>query len=284
VRQAIAFAWVANGWDPQKSGVTTGVQNNTYDVAFFGPNPLCSIYYLGALRAGEQMALAAGDDTSAQDYRNLFERGRQWIEANLFNGEFFIQQIRRFALDDIHPSLRIGTKGFNPQDPQFQVGAGCLVDQLMGQYLASVMHLGALISPEHLGTALQSIYRYNYKRTLTDHDNVERTFALNDEAAMVICDYGKAPRPHIPFPYFAEVMTGFEYATAALMIGSGMRDESTECIRNVRARYDGEKRNPWDEAECGHHYARAMASWSSVVALSGFDYDGQNSAIVVLPP
>ncbi|HET7346235.1 MAG TPA: GH116 family glycosyl-hydrolase, partial [Acidobacteriaceae bacterium] len=77
VRQAIAFAWVANGWDPQKSGVTTGVQNNTYDVAFFGPNPLCSIYYLGALRAGEQMALAAGDDTSAQDYRNLFERGRQ---------------------------------------------------------------------------------------------------------------------------------------------------------------------------------------------------------------
>jgi hypothetical protein len=79
-------------------------------------------------------------------------------------------------------------------------------------------------------------------------------------------------------------MTGFEYATAALMIGSGMGDEGTECIRNVRARYDGEKRNPWDEAECGHHYARAMASWSSVVALSGFDYDGQNGAVVALPP
>lgn len=284
VRQAIAFAWVANGWDPQKSGVTTGVQNNTYDVAFFGPNPLCGIYYLGALRAGEELAQAAGDNASAQQYKTLFNQGRQWIESNLFNGEFFTQQIRRFALDDIHPSLRIGTSGFNPEDPQFQVGAGCLIDQLMGQYLASVMQLGPLISPEHIRTALHSVYRYNYKRTLVDHDNVERTFALNDEAAMVICDYGTAPRPHIPFPYFAEVMTGFEHATAALMIASGMVHEGVECIGNIRTRYDGEKRNPWDEAECGHHYARAMASWSSVVLLSGFDYDGQHAAIRALPP
>jgi uncharacterized protein (DUF608 family) len=284
VRQAIAFAWVSNGWDPQKSGVTTGVQNNTYDVAFFGPNPLCSIYYLGALRAGEEMARAAGDDASAQQYKSLFEQGRQWIEANLFNGEFFIQQIRRYSLDQIHPSLRIGANGFNPEDPQFQLGAGCLIDQLMGQYLASVMQLGPLISPDHVRAALHSIYRYNYKRTLVDHDNVERTFALNDEAAMVICDYGTAPRPRIPFPYFAEVMTGFEHATAALMIASGMVNEGIECIGNIRARYDGEKRNPWDEAECGHHYARAMASWSSVVLLSGFDYDGRHGAIKALPP
>lgn len=284
VQQAIAFAWVANGWDPQKSGVTTGVQNNTYDVAFFGPNPLCSIYYLGALRAAEEMARAAGDEASARQYRDLFESGRQWIEANLFNGEFFVQQIRPFSLDAIHPGLRVGTSGFDPNDPQFQMGAGCLIDQLMGQYLASVMQLGPLISPDHLKATLRSIYRYNYKRTLVDHDNVERTFALNDEAAMVICDYGTAPRPHIPFPYFAEVMTGFEHATAALMNASGMRDEGIECIGNVRARYDGEKRNPWDEAECGHHYARAMASWSSVVILSGFDYNGQSGAVRALPP
>jgi non-lysosomal glucosylceramidase len=284
VRQAIAFAWIADGWDPQKTGVTTGVQNNTYDVAFFGPNPLCSIYYLGALRAAEEMARAAGDNASALQYKSLFDQGRHWIEASLFNGEFFTQQIRRFSLDQIHPSLRVGASGFDPQDPQFQAGAGCLVDQLMGQYLASVMGLGPLISPEHLRATLRSIYRYNYKRTLVGHDNVERTFALNDEAAMVICDYGTAPRPHIPFPYFAEVMTGFEHATAALMIASGMQLEGVECIRNVRARYDGEKRNPWDEAECGHHYARAMASWSSVVILSGFDYDGQRGALTALPP
>ncbi len=79
-----------------------------------------------------------------------------------------------------------------------------------------------------------SIYRYNYKRSLADHDTVQRTYALNDEAAMVVCDYGKAERPRIPFPYYAEALTGLEYSTAALMIYAGMVREGVECIRNIR--------------------------------------------------
>lgn len=283
VRRALAFAWVKGGWDPTKSGVATGVQNNTYDVAFFGPNPLCGIYYLGALRAAEEMAAAVGDQTSAEECRRIFRRGSEWIDANLFRDEFYIQQIIGFEMNQIHPTLRVGAEGFDPTDPQYQVGGGCLIDQLIGQCLAHVMGLGNLVKPEHIRTALQSIYQYNYKRTLVDHDSVERTFALNDEAAMVICDYGKAARPRIPFPYFAEVMTGFEHSTAALMVYSGMTSQAVECIQNIRARYDGEKRNPWDEAECGHHYARAMASWSSFVAASGFAYDGKQVAVVAVP-
>jgi non-lysosomal glucosylceramidase len=283
IRKSIAFAWVNGGWDPARSGVTTGVQNNTYDVAFFGPNPLCGIYYLGALRAGEEMALSVGDTSSAELYKALRDHGRQWIEANLFNSEFFIQQIRGYALNQIHPSLQIGATGMSPEDPQFQVGKGCLIDQLMGQYLSHVANLGFLVSPERVQKTLASIYRYNHKPSLADHNNVERTFALNDESAMVICDYATAPRPRIPFPYFAEVMTGFEHSTAALMLYSGMTDEAVECIRDIRSRYDGIKRNPWDEAECGHHYARAMASWSSFVAASGFDYDGPRQAVTAAP-
>jgi hypothetical protein len=45
-----------------------------------------------------------------------------------------------------------------------------------------------------------------------------------------------------------------------------------EIIMAIRARYDGLKRNPFNEAECGHHYARAMASWAAILALSGFEY------------
>jgi len=283
IKKAIAFAWVQGGWDPQKSGVAVGVQNNTYDVAFFGPNPLCGIYYLSALRAAEEMALAMGDDATAADYRNLFANGREWVDANLFNAEFYTQQIRGYALDQIYPSLRIGATDMKPEDPQYQVGKGCLVDQLMGQYLAAVMSLGDVVSPEHVRRTLESIYAYNYKRSLADHNSVERTFALNDEAALVICDYGKAARPRIPFPYFAEVMTGFEYSAATLMLYYGMVREGVECIHNIRARYNGEKRSPWDEAECGHHYARAMASWSAVVGISGFDFDGSRAAVVAVP-
>ena len=283
IREAVSFAWVQGGWDPERRGVAIGVQNNTYDVAFFGPNPLCGIYYLGALRAAEEMALAVEDRSMAAEYRQLFEQGRQWIDANLFNSEFYIQQIKGFSLEQIYPSLRIGAHGLNPERPQFQLGEGCLVDQMIGQYLACVMNLGDLVSPQHVQETLKSIYTYNHKPTLVDHNNVERTFALNGEAALVICDYGSGSRPRIPFPYFAEVMTGFEYSAATLMLYYGMVSEGVECIHNVRARYDGEKRNPWDEAECGHHYARAMASWSAVVALSGFDFDGNREAVVAVP-
>jgi non-lysosomal glucosylceramidase len=56
-----------------------------------------------------------------------------------------------------------------------------------------------------------------------------------------------------------------------------------ECITSVRARYDGERRNPWDEPECGSHYARAMSSWSGVLALNGFRCDGPGRVVTALP-
>ena len=161
----------------------------------------------------------------------------------------------------------------DPEHPEYQVGKGCLVDQLLGQSLADVCGLGPLLKPENIRRTLQSIYKYNFKNPVAEHDNVQRTFVLNDESALVICDYARAERPRIPFPYFAETMTGFEYATAAHMLFEGMTSEGLECIAATRRRYDGERRNPWDEAECGHHYARAMAAWSGIVALSGFHYN-----------
>jgi non-lysosomal glucosylceramidase len=283
IRKAIQFAWETGGWDPNRKGVMEGVQHNTYDVEFYGPNPMCGIYYLGALRACEEMARALGNTAESELYKDLFVKGSAWTNANLFNGEFFVQEVRGFPIDQIAPHLRSNMGSQNTMQPQYQVGKGCLIDQMVGQYLAEVAGLGLLIDREKIAKTLNSIYRYNYKRTLIDHDNVERTFALNDEAAMVICDYGKAERPEIPFPYFAEVMTGFEHSTAALMLYSGMVNEGVECIHNIRSRYDGAKRNPWDEAECGHHYARAMASWSSFVALSGFDYTALSGAVIAVP-
>jgi non-lysosomal glucosylceramidase len=104
IKKAIEFAWIPGGWDANKDGVLEGVQHNTYDVEFYGPNPQCGIFYLGALRAGEEMARAVGDTASAAEYRALFERGSQWIDANLFNGEFYIQKIRGIAKDKIAPA------------------------------------------------------------------------------------------------------------------------------------------------------------------------------------
>ena len=129
-------------------------------------------------------------------------------------------------------------------------------------------------APANIRKTLESIWRYNYKRTLVGHDSVQRTYVLNDEPALMVCDYGKAERPHVPFPYYAESWTGLEYLAAAHLLFAGMTREGVEAVRNVRARYDGERRNPWNEPECGHHYARAMSSWSTLLAASGFHYHG----------
>ena len=281
IKKAIEFAWIPGGWDANKDGVLEGVQHNTYDVEFYGPNPQCGIFYLGALRAGEEMARAAGDTASAAEYRTLFERGSKWIDANLFNGEFYIQKIRGVARDKIAPHLLSDMGSANTETPEYQVGGGCLLDQLIGQYLAEVAGLGPLVSPANIRKTLESIWRYNYKRTLVGHDNVERTYVLNDEPALMVCDYGKAERPRVPFPYYAESWTGQEYLAAALLLFAGMTREGVEAVRNVRARYDGERRNPWNEPECGYHYARAMSSWSTLLAASGFHYHGGKQSVVI---
>jgi uncharacterized protein (DUF608 family) len=283
VRKALEFCWIPGGWDADRDGVMEGVQHNTYDVEFYGPNPQCGIYYLGALRAAEEMSRAVGDAATASECRRLFENGSRWIDQHLFNGEYYIQRIRGFRKDQVAAALRSTMGADDTESPEYQVGEGCLVDQLVGQYLAEVAGLGALVDQTNVRRTLESIYRYNYKRNLFEHDSVQRIFAVNDEAALVICDYGKAPRPRIPFPYYAEVMTGFEYSAATHMLYAGMVGQGVECIRNIRNRYDGEKRNPYDEAECGHHYARAMAAWSGLLALSGFRYHGTRKAVSVFP-
>jgi hypothetical protein len=238
---------------------------------------------LGALRAAEEMARALGDSQAADDYHKLFAAGSQWTDANLFNGRYYIQKVRGIPKSQIARTT-VGDMGAENSDkPEFQVGDGCLLDQLMGQYLADVAGLGPLVDPAHIRETVKSLYQFNYKRNLFDHESVQRTYVLNDESALVVCDYGTGKRPEVPFPYFSEAWTGLEYQAAATMMYAGMIREGVEAFENSRRRYDGERRNPWDEAECGHHYARAMSAWSGVLALSGFRYHGAEKNASIKP-
>ena len=284
VRKALEFSWIEGGWDADRDGVLEGVQHNTYDVEFYGPNPQCGVYYLAALRACEEMASAMGEDKAAREYHQLFQRGSNWLDANLFNGEYYVQKVRGVKKEQIAAVLRSQMGSEDTETPNYQVAEGCLVDQLVGQYLADVAGLGPLVDPGRIRKTLESIHHYNFRRDMFHHDSVQRTYVVNDEAALVICDYGKAERPRIPFPYYAEAWTGHEYSAASEMIYAGLVREGVECFENVRKRFDGERRNPWDEPECGHHYARAMAAWSGVLALSGFRYDGTKQTVNLSPP
>jgi len=273
VKKALSYAWLEGSWDANQDGVMEGVQHNTMDVEYFGPNPQMTSWYLGALRAMEEMAKHMDDRKMEKKCRKLFESGSEWMDENLFNGEYYIHEIRVPEKEDIPQEQLIGMGSTDFENPDFQLGDGCLVDQLVGQYMAHICDLGYILDKDNVSKALKGIMKYNYRENFHDHFNCFRSFALGDESALLMAAY-PGSRPENPFPYFTEVMTGFEYTAAAGMIFEGQLDNGLKCISNIRDRYDGRKRSPFNEAECGHHYGRAMASWSSLLALTGFHYSG----------
>ena len=283
VKKALEFAWIKGGWDGDRDGVAEGVQHNTYDVEFYGPNPLCGIWYLGALRAGEEMARVVGDGSSADEYRRLFANGKKWIDANLFNGEYYIQKVVGRKADEVAAGLLVGMGSANVEKPDYQMGEACLIDQLLGQYMAHIANLGYLLDEEKVRKTLRSIFRYNYLPDLSEHEAVQRIYAVNDDGGVLVASYPKGGRPEIPFPYYAEVWTGLEYQYAAHLIYEGMLTEGLAVVETARHRHDGERRNPWNEPECGHHYARAMSSWAVLLALSGFHYAGTDRRLTLTP-
>ena len=272
VKKALAFAWIKGGWDGDQDGVMEGCQHNTMDVEYYGPNPQMEFWYLGALRAGEEMAKYVGDNEFANKCRSLFESGSAWTDANLFNGEYYIHEIRPpLKAEPIYPGLRIGMGGSDLSNPDFQLGKGCLVDQLVGQYMAHICGLGYLANEQNIKTTLRSIMKYNYIADFSPLFNNMRSYVMGNESGLIMASWPKG-RLKVPFPYFSEAMTGFEYTAAVGMIYEGQTEHGLQCIKSIRNRFDGYKRNPYDEPECGHHYARAMASWASVIAMSGFHY------------
>lgn len=283
IRRALEYAWTApNGWDPNKDGVIEGVQHNTYDIEFYGPNTMLGSVYLGALRAAEEMARHLGDDAKAREYRAIYDSGRARTERELWNGEHFIQTV------DVAPGVTVPKHLITPGTeaapfPKYQYGLGCLSDQLLGQWEAHCYGLGHILDSEKVRTALAAVYRNNFRTSLRDVDSVERVFAFQDEAGLLLCTWPGGGRPALPFVYCDEVWTGIEYQVAAHLIYEGMVQEGLDIVSAVRARYDGIRRNPWDEIECGHHYARALASWSLIQALSGARYSAVEQSLTLDP-
>ena len=260
-RRALEYAWVQ--WDRDRDGLVEGDQHNTYDINFQGPNPLTQFFYLAALRAGEEISRHLGAAGTADEYRALFESGRKLTEERLFNGEYFVQENRYDGADA----------------PKYQHGHGCLSDQVFGQLAASVAGLGELMDPALMESALDAIFRYNFKNPLGDHVNLQRVYAFPDEPGLILCSWPQGGRPHFPFVYSDEVWTGIEYQVATHLAFVDKVEEALTIVAGIRKRYDGTRRNPWNEFECGSHYARAMASYGLMLALPGLRYDAVSRSV-----
>ncbi len=252
------------------TGVLNDDQWNTYDEALHGVTTFIGSYYLAALRAGEAWARRVEEPATADHFHEVFDRGRKRLIDLCWNGEYFQQHLPDY------------------QQRSGEVGPGCMADQLIGQWWAHQLGLGYLLPQEMVRSALRAVFKYNWKPDLTGWHHSPRAFAGARDKGLIICTWPRGGRPGNVMLYSDEVWTGIEYQVAAHLIYEGMLTEGLAIVKGARDRYDGVPRppiprNPWNEIECGGHYARAMSSWSLLLALSGYEYDGPRQVLRFTP-
>ena len=252
-------------WDHDGDALLDGEMHNTYDIEFHGTEPLANSMLLAALRAGTRMATHLGEQERAQRWAMHADRVAAAMDALLWNGEYYRQ-----IVDD-------------PDAHRYQYGDGVLSDQLLGQFHAFIGGLGYLLPRDHVDSALAAIVTHNHRADLTRHESTQRVYALNDEGGLLLASWPHGGRPAIPFVYSDEVWTGVEHQVAASLLFAGRAGEALRIERAARARYDGTHRNPWNEIECGNHYARSLASWALLLGASGAQWDAPSNALGFAP-
>lgn len=274
----LEYAWSDSNpdkWDADMDGVLEGRQHHTLDMELFGPSSWLQGFYLLALDCGAKIAAHLGDENRRITYSRLYEQGKAWMNKHLFNGRYYCQSIdlsNKSILERFDGTERYWNE--EAGEIKYQVADGCIIDQMLADWHAALIGLDCVFDPKKKKTALKHLYENNYKDSMRDLTNMWRNFSLNDEAGTVICSYPDGSKlPAIPIPYCEETMTGFEYALAGLMISEGYILEGEKMVKAIRDRYDGEKRNPWNEIECGSNYARSMASYALMPIYSGFSVD-----------
>jgi hypothetical protein len=260
-------------------GTLEDAQHNTYDQQLHGITTFLSGYYLAALRAGEEWAKRIGDLETAHRFHDIFLKGQEKLVKCCWNGEYFQQDLPDYN----NRSVVIGGTQMGGE-----VGPGCMADQLIGQWWAHQLGLGYILPKEKVQAALRSIFKYNWLTRFAGFVQTPRVFVGDNDKGLLICTWPKAGRPKDVMLYSDEVWTGIEYQVAAHMIYEGLLEDGLAIVKGVRDRYDGIPRapigrNPWNEIECGGHYARAMASWSLLLALSGYEYDGTTGVLHFAP-
>ena len=278
-------------WDPGHKGWLEEPHHNTYDIEFWGPDGMCTSFYLGALQAASIMGRALGEAVPL--YAQLLSRGTTAAESNLFDGEYFIQKIEWKNLRANNPvDAKSFGGGYSPEalallekeGPKYQYGRGCLADGVLGSWLALVCGVGQVLEPQMVASHLKSVHEHNLKHDLSDFANPQRpSYACGAEGGLLLCTWPKGGELSLPFVYSNEVWTGIEYQVASHLMRVGMVREGLEIVRVCRDRYDGRVRNPFNEYECGHWYARAMSSYALLFGLTGARYDAIEKVLYLAP-
>ena len=274
-------------WDPRRQGVIEEPHHNTYDIEFWGPDGMHCSFYISALKAFIAMGEFLHKDVSS--YKDLYSNGKKMMETVLYDGEYFIQKIKVDGLTAKNPAAELSYGGeyskeakdlLEKEGPKYQYGTGCLSDGVLGAWIGRMCGLDDAIDSGKIKSHLKAVHKYNLKENLSEHANPQRpAYALGDEGGLLLCSWPKGGKLSLPFVYSDEVWTGIEHQVASHLMLMGNVKEGLEILQASRDRYDGRIRNPFNEYECGHWYARALSSYGYLQALTGVRYDAVDKTL-----
>jgi uncharacterized protein (DUF608 family) len=268
IKKATIYIIHQDSLDGKIDGMIGGQQPNTYDVAFYGANTYVGSLYLVALQSAQKMALIMNDHTFADTCKAIYEMGREQTVKRLWTGQYFRQDVD------------------NKKYPDEQYGDGCLSDQLFGQTWAHILNLGYIYPEDMVKKTLASTWKYNWTTDVGAYNKIHepnRFYAADKEPGLLITTWPGNDYLQTGVMYKNEVWTGVEYQVATNMIYDNMIDEGISIVKGIHERYSPEKHNPWNEVECGDHYARAMASWGVLLALEDYNYNGPKGELSFAP-
>ena len=285
----VSMDYCISTWDPRHKGVIEEPHHNTYDIEFWGPDGMHTSFYIGALNAITAMGKFLGKDVSK--YQQLSASGKKMMETELYDGEYFIQKIKVDGLTAKNPATVQSFGGeyskeakelLEKEGPKYQYGKGCLSDGVLGAWIGRMCGLDDTIDNTKIKSHLLAVHKYNLKENLSEHANPQRpSFALGDEGGLLLCSWPKGGKLSLPFVYSDEVWTGIEHQVASHLMLMGHVKEGLDILRASRNRYDGRIRNPFNEYECGHWYARALSSYGYLQALTGVRYDAVDKTLYI---
>ena len=273
IRKAMDYA--VRQWDADEDGVLSGPQWNTLDGNLSGSSSWLGSLYLAALAATEKMALLEGDSAAAARYLRIRRAGAPAQDRTLFNGEYYIQ--------------------IPGSTPGKDYGDGCATDQVLGQWWAAQVGVEPPYPPDRVRSAMRSVLKYNFHANFRGVEQKPRNYVDVNDAGMQTVTWPRGGQPQAYVNHAGSVFSGLEYAAAATMVQAGMLREGFVVAKAVADRYNGRLRtgltdtawgysgNPFGDDEAGKFYARAMSSWSLLLACQGFLYDGPAGTIGFAP-
>ncbi len=261
--------------DKNGDGMTDTPMENTLDAVWEGEIAWIVGLSIAAVKAAQMMALDMGDKNFAANCDAYVKKGCTNMSKELFNGEYFIHK----------PNAEHGRSKLGSYNT-------CHIDQVYGQGWAFQAGLGRLWDKEKTQMALRSLWKYNFAPDVGPYIKTHtggRPYAMEGEAGLVMnTNPYNEPKPYgenvtWQLGYFHECMSGFEHQVASHMMAEGITDESLVLTRAIHDRYHAAKRNPYNEIECSDHYARAMASYGTLISACGFEYHGPKGSIRFAP-